>query len=88
MDEMEKKEELEQAAPETIEEAAEPVEAVEAAEEAAPETAAEEVSGEVTEEQALQKAQQFMQGKQFKQKNLRRAPAAETQTKAYYVFNV
>ena len=45
-------------------------------------------AGEVTEEQALQKAQQFMQGKQFKQKNLRRAPAAETQTKAYYVFNV
>ena len=26
-------------------------------------------AGEVTEEQALQKAQQFMQGKQFKQKN-------------------
>ena len=56
MDEMEKKEELEHAAPETIEEAAEPVEAVEAAEEAAPETAAEEVSGEVTEEQAEEPA--------------------------------
>ena len=42
-------------------------------------------AGEVTEQQALQKAQQFMQGKQFKQKNLRRAPS--TASKAYYVFN-
>ncbi len=43
-------------------------------------------AGEVTEQQALQKAQQFMKGKQFKQKNLRRAPS--TAGNAYYVFNV
>ena len=30
-------------------------------------------AGEVTEQQALQKAQQFMQGKQFEHRNLRRA---------------
>ena len=42
-------------------------------------------AGEVTEEQALQKAQQFMQGKQLKQTNLRRA--ASTAGNAYYVFN-
>ncbi len=42
-------------------------------------------AGEVTEEQALQKAQQFMQGKQFKQKNLRRAAAIGG--KSFYVFN-
>lgn len=43
-------------------------------------------AGEVTETEALQKAQQFMQGKQFKQRNLRRAPS--TAGGAYYVFNV
>lgn len=43
-------------------------------------------AGEVTEQQALQKAQQFMKGKQFKQTNLRRA--ASTAGNAYYVFNV
>lgn len=42
-------------------------------------------AGEVTEEQALQKAKQFMQGRQFKQQNLRRA--ASTVCNAYYVFN-
>lgn len=42
-------------------------------------------AGEVTEEQALQKAQRFMQGRQFKQQNLRRA--ASTVGNAYYVFN-
>jgi hypothetical protein len=42
-------------------------------------------AGEVTEQEALQKAQQFMQGKHFKQKNLRRA--ATTISNAYYVFN-
>ena len=42
-------------------------------------------AGEVTEQQALQKAQQFMQGKKFKQTNLRRA--ASTAGNAYYVFN-
>jgi thiol-disulfide isomerase/thioredoxin len=42
-------------------------------------------AGEVTEEQALQKAQQFMQGKQLKQTNLRRAASAVGN--AYYVFN-
>ena len=41
---------------------------------------------EVTEQEALQKAQKFMQGKQFKQtKNLRRAPS--TGSNAYYIFN-
>ncbi len=42
-------------------------------------------AGEVTEQQALQKAQQFMQGKKFKQTNLRRA--ASIAGNAYYVFN-
>ena len=42
-------------------------------------------AGEVTEAEALQKAQQFMQGKQLKQSNLRRAPSMAE--KAYYVFN-
>ena len=45
-------------------------------------------AGEVTEQEALQKAQQFMQGKQFKQKNLRRASSKNIENKAYYVFNV
>ncbi len=44
------------------------------------------IAGEVTEQQALQKAQQFMQGKQFKQKSLRRT-ATTTASKAYYIFN-
>lgn len=44
-------------------------------------------AGEVTEAEALQKAQQFMQGKQFKQRNLRRAPSADVKNNAYYVFN-
>ncbi len=44
-------------------------------------------AGEVTEQEALQKAQQFMQGKHFKQKNLRRAATMTTTTNAYYVFN-
>ena len=43
-------------------------------------------AGEVTEEEALQKAQQFMKGKQFKQRNLRRA-ASTTGNNPYYVFN-
>lgn len=43
-------------------------------------------AGEVTEQEALQKAQKFMKGKQFKQKNLRRAATATKN--AYYVFNV
>ena len=43
-------------------------------------------AGEVTEQQALLKAQQFMKGKQFTLKNLRRA--APTENNAYYVFNV
>ena len=47
-------------------------------------------AGEVTEEQALLKAQKFMQGKQFKQKNIRRAPSLGQSIKdnAFYVFNV
>ena len=43
-------------------------------------------AGEVTEQQALQIAQKFMQGKHFKQQNLRRAPSAAS-SNAYYVFN-
>ena len=43
-------------------------------------------AGEVTEQQALQIAQKFMQGKQFKQQNLRRASVATDN--AFYVFNV
>ena len=43
-------------------------------------------AGEVTEEEALQKARQFMKGKQFKQRNLRRA-ASTTGNNFYYVFN-
>jgi hypothetical protein len=42
-------------------------------------------AGEVTEQDALQKAQQFMKGKQFKQMNLHRAPSMAGN--AYYVFN-
>ena len=46
-------------------------------------------AGEVTEEQALQKAQNFMKGKKFKQKNLHRAPQRNVTTgnASYYVFN-
>ena len=43
-------------------------------------------AGEVTEQEALWKAQQFMKGKQFKQKNLRRASAIGG-PKSFYVFN-
>ena len=42
-------------------------------------------AGEVTEQEALQKAQQFMKGKHFTQKNLRRAAAIGG--KSFYVFN-
>ncbi|MBR6171425.1 MAG: C10 family peptidase [Bacteroidaceae bacterium] len=42
-------------------------------------------AGKVTEKQALQKAQHFMQSKQFKHRNLRRAPSIRSN--AYYVFN-
>ena len=42
-------------------------------------------AGEITEAEALQKAQKFMQGKKFKQKNLRRAMT--TERNAYYIFN-
>jgi hypothetical protein len=42
-------------------------------------------AGGVTKQQALQKAQQFMPGKQFKQNNTSRA--ASTANNAYYVFN-
>ena len=42
-------------------------------------------AGEVTEQEALQKAQKFMQGRSFKQRNLRRASAF--QDKPFYVFN-
>ena len=47
---------------------------------------------EITEQQALQKAQAFWQGKVFTQsteaKSMRRAPQALAQSDAYYVFNV
>ena len=42
-------------------------------------------AGEVTEQEALQKAQQFLQGRSFKQRNLHRASAF--QDKPFYVFN-
>lgn len=45
------------------------------------------IAGEVTEQQALLKAQQFMQGKQFKQRNMHRAPSSAIDD-TYYVFNV
>ncbi len=44
-------------------------------------------AGEVTEAEALQKAQNFMKGKKFKQRNLRRAPSKEGEKNAFYVFN-
>ena len=43
-------------------------------------------AGEVTEQEALQKAQQFMKGKQFKQKNLRRSSAIGG-PQSFFVFN-
>ncbi|MBQ7419660.1 MAG: C10 family peptidase [Prevotella sp.] len=45
-------------------------------------------AGEISESMAFQKAQQFLQGKQFKQQTLRRAASKSGQGKAYYVFNV
>ena len=46
-------------------------------------------AGDVTEQEALLKAQQFMKGKTFKQKTLRRAPQRNATKKnaPYYVFN-
>ena len=53
------------------------------------------MAGNVTEQEALRKAQQFMQGRSFQQKNLRRAATANTfaqvianpsSQKAYFVF--
>ena len=45
-------------------------------------------AGNVTEQEALRKAQQFMQGRTFQQKNLRRAATANTFAQdAFYVFN-
>ena len=49
-------------------------------------------AGEVTEQQALQKAQNFFKDKKLQSKNLRRAPRAgqqqSTSQEDYYVFNV
>ena len=45
------------------------------------------MAGRVSEAEALQKAQQFMQGKNFVQKQLRRAPSLDASKNAYYVFN-
>ncbi len=46
------------------------------------------MAGNVTEQEALRKAQQFMQGRSFQQKNLRRAATANTFAQdAFYVFN-
>ena len=45
------------------------------------------MAGRVSETEALQKAQQFMQGKNFVQKQLRRAPLLDASKNAYYVFN-
>lgn len=44
------------------------------------------LAGNVTEAEALQKAQEFMKGKSFKQSNLRRASSV-TQDNGFYVFN-
>ena len=41
----------------------------------------------VTEREALQKAQQFMQGKVFKHSGMRRAPQKDGSNAGYYVFN-
>lgn len=45
------------------------------------------IAGEVTEQEALKKAQQFMQGKQIRQKSLRRAATTTFAQDAFYVFN-
>lgn len=45
-------------------------------------------AGEITEQQALQKAQQFMKGKHFKKNALSRAHQREVLSKGYYIFNV
>jgi ribosomal silencing factor RsfS len=45
------------------------------------------MAGRVSEAEALQKAQQFMQGKNFVQKQLRRAPSLDASKNAYHVFN-
>ena len=45
------------------------------------------MAGSVSEAEALQKAQQFMQGKQFKMDGKRRAISPQQQQPAYYVFN-
>ena len=45
-------------------------------------------AGVVTEQEALQKAQQFMQGKNLNHRSMRRAPQKEATSQAYYVFNV
>lgn len=45
------------------------------------------IAGEVTEEQALQKAQQFMQGKEFVLDNTARR-SSQNNENAYYIFNV
>lgn len=44
-------------------------------------------AGEVSELEALRKAQQFMQGRTFGQKNLRRAAQSAIANGAFYVFN-
>ena len=41
----------------------------------------------ISSQQALQKAQQFMQDKQFKHSGMRRAPRQNVSSPAYYVFN-
>ena len=44
-------------------------------------------AGKVTEQEALQKAQQFMQGKTFQKKSLRRAQQNVSMDGAFYIFN-
>ena len=44
-------------------------------------------AGKVTEQEALQKAQQFLRGKSFQQKNLRRAPQHGNTDNPFYIFN-
>ena len=44
-------------------------------------------AGKVTEQEALQKAQQFMQGKTFQKKSLRRAQQNASMDGAFYIFN-
>lgn len=45
-------------------------------------------AGLISEQEALQKAKSFMSGKSFKERNLHRAPLADNDNNAYYVFNV